>query len=150
MICVGVELKALESLLGTAVGVGFIYPVVYQHLYERSLRLVEMCKKLSQELEESGENSSMRDLARHSFVFRSFLFRVEEASSIFFILSSISALTAFSLLIASVFLKLCLSPFLVSMVVLVVSLPVFFCALMFICWWDRTRPLLWRYHYYYS
>lgn len=150
MVCVGLELKTLESLLGTSVGVGFIYPVVYQHLYERSSRLIDMCKRLSTELEDSGDHSSMRDLARHSLAFRSFLSRMEEASSVFFISSSISALTAFLLLVISALSKPCLSPLWVSMVVLVVSLPVLFCALMFICWWDRSRPLMWRYRYYYS
>jgi hypothetical protein len=149
-VCAGFELKSLESLLGTAVGVGFIFPVVYQLLSERAKKLLSSSRALVEELESQGDRASMRDLASMMIVFQSSSNKMDRAAQLFILISSLSALTAFSTLILSAFVRLCLGKAELILIIAVVSLPILFCAAVFIWWWDSSRSLINRCEHYYD
>jgi hypothetical protein len=148
--CTGIELKELESLLGTAVGVGFILPVVYQLLHDRSKNLITSASLLIAELEDEGDRSSMLDLASFRIKFQRQASRMNTVSHGMILISSISALIAFLSCITSVFAKLCLSLMEVATLVSVVSMPILCCAWLFIWWWDASRPVISRMRHYYE
>lgn len=150
MVCTGYDLKSLETLLGTAVGVGFILPVVYQMLVERANKLLSLSRTLLAELETQDDRFAIRDLASVRIVFQSNLRKMESASDIFILVSSLSALCAFSLVILSAYSRVCLTLYSTSFVMLIVSSPVLFCGGLFLWWWDSSRPLYSRCEHYYN
>lgn len=150
MVCTGYELKSLEGLLGTAVGVGFILPVVYQMLVERANKLLALSRVLLQELEEQDDRFSMRDLGSIRITFQLKLQKIEKASDSFVLVSSLSSLAAFILILTSAFTSVCLTLYSLSAIALVVSTPVLLCGSLFIWWWDASRQLISRYDYYYK
>lgn len=150
MVCTSYDLKSLESLLGTAVGVGFILPVVYQMLVERANKLLLRSRSLLVELESQGDRSAIRDLASIRIAFQSNLQKMESASDVFILVSSLSAFSAFFLIILSSYFSVCLTIYYKSAIILVVSAPVMFCGGIFLWWWDSSRPLYSRCSHYYN
>lgn len=150
MVCTGYDLKSLESLLGTAVGVGFIFPVVYQLLAERANNLLRRSKTLLAELKDKDDRFAMRDLASVQITFQSNLKKMEKESDIFIIASSFCALLSFIFLIISIYTSICLSFYWMTAIVLSVSIPILLCLIIFIKWFDYSRPLSSRCEHYYN
>jgi uncharacterized membrane protein (DUF485 family) len=150
MVCTGYELKSLEGLLGAAVGVGFILPVVNQMLVERANKLLSLSRILLQELQGQDDRFSLRDLGSVRIDFQSRLKKIERASDAFVLISSLSSLLAFILLVVSAYTPVCLTAFTQSSIVIAISIPVVLCGGLFIWWWDASRTLLSRYYHYYD
>lgn len=150
MVCTGYDLKSLEGLLGTAVGVGFILPVVYQMLVERAVKLLSLSKTLLKELEEQDDRFAIRDLGAMRIDFQSKLQRIEKASDAFILISSISSLISFTLILVSAFVGACLTASHMLIIALIVSVPVLCCGGLFLFWWDSSRPLVSRCQHYYD
>lgn len=150
MVCTSYDLKSLESLLGTAVGVGFILPVVYQILVDRANKLLSRSRGLLEELESQGDRFAIRDLASIRITFQSNLQKMESASDVFILVSSLSAFSAFFLIILSSFVSVCLTLYSKSAIILMISAPVIFCGGIFFWWWDSSRPLYSRCVHYYN
>jgi len=150
MVCTGYDLKNLESLLSTAVGVGFILPVVYQMLVERANKLQTLSRTLMEELEAQNDRLAVRDLASVRLAFQLNLQKIEGASGTFIIVSSISSLIAFALIVLNTYKEVCLSSICASAIIFSVSVPVLFCAGIFFWWIDSSRQLYGRCKYYYN
>ena len=150
MVCTGYDLKSLEGLLGTSVGVGFILPVVNQMLVERATKLLSLSKTLLEELEDQDDRFAIRDLGSIRIDFQFKLQRIERTSDAFILISSISSLVSFLLLLASAFSGACLTVYHMQIIALIVSVPVLCCGGLFIFWWDSSRPLVSRCQHYYD
>lgn len=141
----------MQSVLGTAVGVGFIFPVIVQILNERSAKLVARSELLLSDLKRSGERASMLDLANFLTMFRQDLDVSERRANWLILFSSISALAAYLLLIWAQFQpKICLSLFVGASSTFIVSAPIGASFYYFFRWYDTSRPLDARYWYYYN
>ena len=149
-VCSGYELKNFESLLGTAVGVGFIFPVVYQLLVERANQLLNKSRILLEELESQNNRTATRDVAALRIKFQIFLSRMDRVAHTLILISSISALISFAASIYSAFAPLCMQPLVATLLIATVSAPVLFCTVTFISWWDSSRPLISRCDHYYN
>ncbi len=149
-VCSGYELKNFESLLGTAVGVGFIFPVVYQLLVERSNQLLHKSRTLLEELESQNNRTATRDVAALRLKFQIFLSRMDRIARTLIVISSVSALISFVTAVYSAFAPLCMHVFIATLLVLAVSVPFLFCTAIFIWWWDSSRSLINRCDHYYN
>lgn len=151
MTCSDIELKDLEALLSTAVGVSFIFPVIVQLLNDRSRRLIELAQTLVKELSDQNDGPAIRDLGSLVIQSRKVANSMDRVAGYLVGLSSICALVAFTCLVWSVYQsQVCLSPDVSAMIVFIVSLPVISSGGFFVWWWDASRPLISRCAHYYD
>lgn len=151
MVCAGSSFSALQSLLGTAVGVGFIFPVVVQILNAKSDAIIESSELLLTDLSRQSDRASFRDLGDLLNSFQQTTAKLENLSSTFIGLSSLAALLSYCCLIWSTFQPMiCMSLVVAATLVSLVSLPVVFSAVYFFLWFDATRPIIARQKLYYN
>lgn len=141
----------MQSVLGTAVGVGFIFPVVVQILGERSVKLINRTELLLADLKRNQDRTSILDIANLLTTFRRELDVSERRANWLIGVSSISALAAYLLLIWAQFQpKICLSLLVGASSTFVISAPIGASVYYFLRWYDTSRPLAARYWHYYN
>jgi energy-coupling factor transporter ATP-binding protein EcfA2 len=133
--------KELEELFRPFVDAGGIVQTPTGGMYISNLQSL---------WDDAHDRFAMRDLGSVRIDFQFKLQRIEKTSDAFILISSMSSLLSFLLVLVSVFSGACLTLNHMLIVALIVSAPVLCCGGLFIFWWDASRPLVSRCQHYYD